>query len=69
LADAIRNLIAQTWVWEREHKAARRHIEAGACAIRRAALEDALCIVTGGPHRPGSPQMPARGRVAPPLYP
>ncbi len=52
MADAIRSLIAQTYAWERAHKAGHRQVEAAACAIRRAALEDALCIVTGGPHRP-----------------
>ena len=68
MADAIRSLIAQTYAWERAHKAGHRQVEAAACAIRRAALEDALCIVTGGPHRPGSPQIPAGGRARPP-YP
>jgi phosphoribosylcarboxyaminoimidazole (NCAIR) mutase len=69
VAEAIRALIAQTYTWEREHVAAHRRVEAMACAIRRAALEDALAIVTSSPHRPGSPQIPARGRVPPSPYP
>ncbi len=61
-AREIEALIADTQTWEREHVRCTRLMDAAACAIRRVALEEALAIVTGALLRPGSPQIPARGR-------
>lgn len=43
--DAIEKLIAETEVWRRDHKRAKRHIEAAACSIRLKALRDALAAL------------------------
>jgi hypothetical protein len=41
-------MIEETEGWRAAHKAARRHIEAAACAIRLKALRDALAAIEEG---------------------
>lgn len=43
--EKITALIREADQWRHEHKAALRHVEAAACAIRIRALQDALDIV------------------------
>jgi hypothetical protein len=41
----IRRMIDETDCWRKLHKAANRHIEAAACAIRIKALRDAIAAI------------------------